>query len=144
MKLAIATLLAAQAAVAFDAASIKKSASLEAGGSMRSMPDGGIRTFNMPARNLITVAYQIQSYQLIGAPEWTRTTKYDIVARPADARTRDEIFLMMRTLLADRFRLSVHRENRQMDGYSLVRARGGALGPGMKPSAVDCEKAFAT
>src|SRR5438477_4898376 len=128
MKLAIATLLAAQAAVAFDAASIKESASLEAGGTMRLMPGGGIRTYNLPARNLITIAYQIQSYQLIGAPEWTRTTKYDIVAKPADTKTRDEIFLMMRTLLSDRFRLSVHRENRQMDGYALVRARAGALG----------------
>ena len=34
---------------------------------------------NLPARNLITIAYQLQSFQLIGAPEWTRTTKYDIV-----------------------------------------------------------------
>ena len=142
--LALPLLGVAQAPLAFDVASIRESSSLEAGGSMRLMPDGGIRTYNMPARNLITVAYQLQSFQLVGAPEWTRTTKYDILAKPAEAKTRDEIFLMMRTLLADRFKLSMHREERQVDGYALVRARGGALGPGMKPSAVDCEKAFTT
>jgi uncharacterized protein (TIGR03435 family) len=137
-------LAVAQAPLAFDAASIKESASLEAGGSMRLMPGGGIRTYNIPARNLITIAYELQSFQLIGAPEWTRTTKFDIVAKPAEARTRDEIFLMMRTLLSDRFKLSIHRENREVDGYALVRVRAGELGPSLKPSAVDCEKAFAT
>ena len=141
----VAMLLAvAQAPLAFDVASIKESTSLEAGGSMRLMPDGGIRTYNMPARNLITVAYQLQSFQLIGAPEWTRTTKYDILAKPAETKTRDEIFLMIRTLLADRFKLSVHREERQVDGYAMVRGRTSELGPGLKPSAIDCDKAFAT
>jgi uncharacterized protein (TIGR03435 family) len=47
---------------------------------------------------------------------------------------------MLQSLLADRFKLKFHREKRQMDGYVLVRARPNELGPGLKPSALDCEK----
>ena len=137
-------LIALLQAAAFDAASVKESKSLEAGGSMRLMPGGGIVTHNMPARSLLTIAFQIQGYQLSGAPDWTRTTTYDISAKPAAAATRDQIFPMMQALLLDRFKLSFHRENRQVDGYALVRARAGDLGPSLRPSAVDCEKVFAT
>jgi uncharacterized protein (TIGR03435 family) len=45
---------------------------------------------------------------------------------------------MMKTLLADRFKLSLHRETRQVDGFALVRMRPDAFGPGMRPSDVNC------
>jgi uncharacterized protein (TIGR03435 family) len=134
----------AQTPVAFDVASIKESKTFSAGGNMRLLPGGGIAVEHLPPRNLITIAYHLQPYQLIGAPEWTRDTSYDINAKPAEASTRDQIFLMLQALLSDRFKLSFHRENRQMDGYALVRARADELGPALTPSAVDCEKAFAT
>ena len=109
---AAAVLIAAQASAAFDVASIKESPGLETGGTMRLMPGGGITVQHLPARSLITIAYRIQQFQLIGAPEWTRTTYYDVVAKPASTVARDDIFPMVQVLLADRFRLSVHREKR--------------------------------
>ncbi|HZI80091.1 MAG TPA: DUF3738 domain-containing protein, partial [Vicinamibacterales bacterium] len=60
---ATALMLAAPAVLAqaaFDVASIKESKSLEAGGSMRFFPDGGVRADNMPARALITIAYELK------------------------------------------------------------------------------------
>ena len=88
------------------------------------------------------MAYQIQKYQLLGAPEWTATAYYDVIAKPAQATTREQIFPMLQSLLRERFKLSVHREERAVDGYALVRA--GALGPGLTISSTDCEKAFLT
>ncbi len=141
----VALLLAAPAAqMAFEVASVKESKSLDAGGGMRLLPGGGIVTQHMPARNLLTIAFQIQGYQLIGAPDWTRNTTYDISAKPAAAATRDQIFPMVQALLLDRFKLSFHREKRQVDGYALVRVRAGELGPSLRPSALDCEQVSAT
>jgi uncharacterized protein (TIGR03435 family) len=128
----------------FDVASIKENKSLDAGGTMRLMPGGGITAQHLPARSYITIAYQLQPFQLIGAPDWTRETYYDITAKPAGSTTREQNFTMLQALLTDRFKLAFHRENRQLDGFALVRMRGDRLGPDLRPSTVDCEKAFAT
>lgn len=128
----------------FDVASIKENRSLDAGGTMRLMPGGGITAQHLPARSFITIAYQLQPFQLIGAPDWTRDTYYDITAKPAGSATREQNFTMLQALLTDRFKLAFHRENRQLDGFALVRMRKDRLGPDLRPSTVDCEKAFAT
>jgi uncharacterized protein (TIGR03435 family) len=130
------------AQVAFDAASVKESKSLAAGGTMRLMPGGGILVQHLPARSLITIGFQIQPYQLVGAPDWTRTTYYDITAKPAAASSRAHTFEMMQALLADRFAFRSHREQRAVDGYALVQAKPGVLGPALKVSDADCEKSF--
>jgi uncharacterized protein (TIGR03435 family) len=75
-------------------------------------------------------------------PGWTERAFYDITAKPApgSATTRDQMSDMFQSLLVDRFKLRFHREKREMDGYVLVRATRDALGPGLKVSAIDCEK----
>jgi uncharacterized protein (TIGR03435 family) len=140
---AVVSQLAASAQVAFDVASIKENKSLDAGGSFRLMPGGGITAQHLPARGLITIAYQLQPFQLINAPEWARTTSYDVIARTAAPVTRDQNLTMLQALLVDRFALAFHRESRELDGFSLVRVRPDRLGAGLQPSAVDCSVAFA-
>lgn len=130
--------------LAFDAASIKESTSLETGGSMRLMPDGGIRAGNIAVRGLITIAYQLQPYQLVNAPGWASETRYNIEAKPAMATSREQSFLMLQALLVERFRFAFHRESRQVDGFALMRMRADRLGPDLRPSDVDCEKSFAS
>ena len=125
---------------AFDVASIKESKSLASGGGMRLMPDGGIRAQHIPARFLITIAFDLKGFQLIGAPDWLATTYYDVSAKPEGTATRAQTFAMLQQLLIDRFKLVYHREPREIDGYSLVQARPGTLGPNMKPSALDCSQ----
>jgi uncharacterized protein (TIGR03435 family) len=134
----------ASAQIEFDVASIKENKSLDAGGTMRLMPGGGITAQHLPARSFITIAYSLQPYQLVGAPDWTRETYYDITAKPAGSTTREQNFAMLQALLVDRFKLAFHRENRQLDGFALVRMRRDRLGPDLRPSTVDCEKVFAT
>ena len=128
----------------FDVASIKENTGPGDGGSLRLMPSGGVQARHLRARTLITFAYQLQPYQLAGAPEWARTAFYDIDAKPAEKATRDQTFVMLQELLVDRFKLLFHREARQVDGFTLVRTRSDALGPSLRLSAFDCEKQMQT
>ena len=58
-------------------------------------------------------------------PDWMENVHFDIAAKyPPDTRNEDRP-LMLRTLLEDRFKLSVHRESKEISGYALVVAKGG-------------------
>jgi uncharacterized protein (TIGR03435 family) len=89
------------------------------------------RCSNMVLANLIINAYGIRFYQLIG-PDWIRGQMFDIAARVPERATRDDLKLMLRGLLADRFKLAVHHETRDMPKYDLVVAKGG---PKLQPPA---------
>ena len=69
------------AQVAFDVAAIKESGIAD-GGAMRLMPGGGVRVQQLPARALITIAYQLQPYQLVNAPGWASEIIVDRLERP--------------------------------------------------------------
>ena len=99
----------------------------------------------MPLRALMTFAYQLAPFQLIGGPSWLAGDHFDMVAKlegnpefPAPGSGPDPIQLAMRTLMADRFKLKVHREMREMDIYALVMVKPGVPGPALKPSTTDC------
>jgi uncharacterized protein (TIGR03435 family) len=95
---------------------------------------------NVPVRNLIVRAYNVQPYQIVGGPDWIGTDRFDIVAKAESADTTPEqLNAMMRSLLVDRFKLVARRERRELPVYYLVKAReDGRLGPELKPAAVDC------
>jgi uncharacterized protein (TIGR03435 family) len=78
--------------------------------------------------------------QVIGGPDWLRTTRFEVNARTDREVTRAETVAMMQQLLADRFKLAVHTETRQVEVYALVLARpDGRLGPGLRKPALDCD-----
>jgi uncharacterized protein (TIGR03435 family) len=140
IALTCVTLVAQVATQTFDAASIKESAdTANTGGGMRLLPSGDIRVQHMTARALITIAHQVEPYQLVGAPDWTNASYFDINARANAATTREQTFAMMRALLAERFKLAVHREMREVQGFALVRASD-RLGPGLTPTSINCEE----
>jgi len=79
------------------------------------------------------------SVQLVGAPDWFDSREwYDIEARTNPAATADEIRQMARTLLAERFKLALHTEQREGPAFVLVQRNDRKLGSGLKPPAVDC------
>lgn len=127
----------------FEVASVKENHSGKDGGSLRFMPDGEIRAQNVPVRNLIMLAFDLKGYQVAGAPQWSRETRYDLQAKPPEAVGNDAAKAMLQALLVERFRLTFHREQRQLDGFRVVRARQDGLGPGIRRSRLDCEKATA-
>ena len=146
--LSIVALTAAQAPPepTFDVISIKRNTS---GGPMRlqNMP-GNFAAFNMPVRQLIRQAYQLQDFQLVGMPDWASSAQYDVQGRfeppatapaPVQPSQPPRMQLMIRSLLRDRFGMVAHTETREMPVYALRIVRtDGRLGPQMKPAAVDC------
>jgi uncharacterized protein (TIGR03435 family) len=134
--------------LSFEAASVKPSAAKNPGIGIRRQPGGRLDTFNTPVKLLITFAYQVQDYQLSGGPGWISSDRFDIVAKfPGDPPAivpgsgADHMMLAMRTLLADRFKLVVHKETRQLDTYALSLVRPGQPGPALKPASGDCSPA---
>lgn len=135
------------ASLTFEVASVKSNKS----GDGRVMIGGQPGRFNMtnvPLRQIIQLAYQIQPFQLIGAPNWASDDRFDVVAKPPAnvppagplaAGSPGPLQYMLRNLLADRFKLRAHTESREMPIYALVLARSdGKLGSKIKPAAVDC------
>jgi uncharacterized protein (TIGR03435 family) len=85
----------------------------------------GITARNVTVKRLLAEAYHLQLNQVLG-PGWIGQNEYDIDARSAGVVTRDQIAQMLKTLLADRFKLTRHSENREMRAYVLKVAKSGA------------------
>jgi len=108
--------------------------------------DGNFKATNLPLILYINFAYKVTQNQGTALqkqlPGWVMTEKYDIVAKTDkhDA-TKDEMRLMMRSLLAERFKLAVHAETQQVPVYALVVAKPGTLGPKLvaHPAGVPCD-----
>ena len=108
---------------------------------MLPQPGGRWTATNTPLRMLIMTAFELQQEaQLVGAPPELLAAKYDITAKaPVAFIAMKDLPHMLRTLLADRFKLKTHTETREMPIYDLVLARSdGRLGPDMRPSKSDC------
>ena len=134
------------AAPTFEVASVKPNTSGSPNASLRPGAGGRVDAVNMPLRQLIAFAYNLELVRLVGAPDWIGATRYDIVAKlPVDpgliATARDPIQDVrdaVRALLVDRFKLVVHQEPREMDIYALVLVRPGLRNSALKPSTADC------
>src|SRR5689334_4614159 len=118
--------LVAQEEKTFEVASIKQNTSGDGGQYIRMMPGNRFNVTNMPPRQLIILAYQLQQFQLVGGPPWLASDHYDIVAKLAGEQMQfvpgqpNPMMLAMRTLLGERFKLKMHTETREMDVYNLV------------------------
>jgi uncharacterized protein (TIGR03435 family) len=112
---------------------------------MMPQPGGRFTATNTPLRMLIMAAFELQQEaQLAGGPPELLAAKYDITARVADTPTiaMKELPQLLRSLLADRFKLKTHTETRELPVYDLVLARSdGRLGPDLQPSKSECAKA---
>jgi uncharacterized protein (TIGR03435 family) len=123
----------------FEVVSIKRVDELRQGGGGRTMPDGSSVMTNRPVATFIMLASPERAVDVVGLPEWTRTERYDVTAKPPAGSTREQVAQMWRNMFADRMKLAAHIEQRERDVYSLVLARSdGKLGPELKPSSLDC------
>ena len=83
-----------------------------------------VRISGLSLKDYIGMAYSLEPPQVI-APDWTAQVRFDISANlPADGK-REQIPQMLQTLLADRFRLAAHKEQREFPIYALVVGKGG-------------------
>lgn len=116
----------------FEVASIKPAAPMQAGRIMVRMsggpgtPDPGQMTYtNVSLKNVLTNAYNVKGYQIQG-PDWLDSARFDITAKVPLGTTKEQFRLMLQSLLAERFKLTLHHATKDMPMYALVVAKGGS------------------
>lgn len=126
-------------AQSFAAASIHPSAAqvqFEHDGKTDVTP-GNLRMRDVTVATCIKWAYGVVDSQISG-PAWLETDHFDIVAKAGSPADEDQLKLMMRTLLAERFQLVFHRQDKELRSYLMTLAKSGAkfheAPPGELPS----------
>jgi uncharacterized protein (TIGR03435 family) len=130
----------------FEVASVKPSPPPDASGRIFFGPPRGgpgthdpvqITWTNALVLNILTTAYNVTSLQIV-APDWISNHRYDIVAKVPEGVTKEQVAILWRNLLKDRFGMMLHHESREFQVDELTIAKGGLK---MKPteSATDAE-----
>src|ERR1035437_3701352 len=116
----------------FEVASVKPSEP-QTMGMMRVMMRGGpgsadpgqLTSTNVTLKNLMVNAYAVKEYQINGQ-KWLDSERFDIVAKIPKGATKEEFKLMLQNLLAERFKLTLHHETKELPMYALVVGKGGS------------------
>jgi uncharacterized protein (TIGR03435 family) len=117
----------------FEVASVKLAAPPPADGKIfvgsrggPGTPDPGQITWtNATLKTLLTIAYGVKPYQ-VNCPAWLDTERYDIIANVPEGATKEQVNVMWRNLLKERFGMVVHHESREFEVDELVVAKGGS------------------
>jgi len=121
----------AQNSPSFEVASVKPAAPI-AGNGIRIMMRGGpgssdpgqITYSNVTLKDVLTNAYGVKRFQISG-PGWLDSERYDIVAKLPRGATKAQFMAMLQNLLAERFKLALHWEKKDLPMYALVVAKNG-------------------
>lgn len=120
----------------FSVAAIKPSGPNYGNGMGRS-PSGDFTAVSQTLQNLVSFAYLgeiVDLGRVSGGPSWVRSARFDIQAKADEAVPASALGGMLQALLAERFKLKVHEEIRQLPVNALVLAdRSGKLGPNIRP-----------
>ena len=104
----------------------------------------GLMAKNQTLLELIKLAYGVQANQISGGPDWISSARFNIEVKLDDSlvaelkklppeRHKMEHDLLFQNLLADQFKLALHRESRLLPGYALVIAQNGPKVQPAKP-----------
>jgi uncharacterized protein (TIGR03435 family) len=141
LALAFILLLAARGSIAlqvtFDVASIRPA---EPKGEAIEVVPGSVTMRSFRMVSVIRWAYGIQEYQVSG-PGWLTEARFDIVAKAGSPAPESDLRLMLRALLAERFKLAVHRESRELPSLIVTVGKNGHK---LKPNDVEGSPSFKT
>jgi uncharacterized protein (TIGR03435 family) len=112
-------------------------------------PTGEFSATNLPLISYIIFAYKITTNNrdalIASVPDWVLNDGYNIEARTEmQDVTKDQMRLMMQSLLADRFKLAVHHEEREVPVFAAVLGQPGKLGPHLRKHMADADCPQAT
>ena len=117
----------------FDAASVRIDTSGMPSGTLSGTDRSRFSARNVTLKLLISMAWQVRDFQILGGPAWLNSDRFDIAATAGAEVEWDRMMLMLQKLLEDRFQLVTRRETRELPVYVLTAAKGG-----LKPHAGDC------
>jgi uncharacterized protein (TIGR03435 family) len=120
----------AESALEFEVASIKPAAPKPPGRIQISMggDPGRINYTSVSLKNLIERAYSMKSYQVSG-PDWMDSERFDVAAKLPEGARQSDVPVMLQALLAERFKLTIHREQKSMPVYAIVVGKSGVKMP---------------
>jgi uncharacterized protein (TIGR03435 family) len=120
----------------FEVASIKPSPPISAHGVLFGMSDdpGRFKGSYVTLTDLLAKAYGVEHARISGGPSWVLSDRFEVIATLPRGTPEGQIPLLLQTLLAERFRLSVRRDTRTTRIYALVPAKGG---PKLKRAAAE-------
>jgi uncharacterized protein (TIGR03435 family) len=138
------------AATTFEVASVKPNVQRR-GIRLHGFPGDRFEATNVPVRDLILIAYGdagqlLPEVHMSGGPKWIDEDRFDVTAKMGAASPNSvaQKQLMLRTLLAQRFKLAIHHETVTQPIFELVLARKDrTLGPQLRQATVDCEALLA-
>ena len=87
--------------------------------------NGTLRVASYTVKLLVQMAWNVRDFQVVGGPAWVRSDGFDIAAKGDSSATDSQLRLMIQALLADRFRLRLHPETRELPVYALVVSEDG-------------------
>jgi uncharacterized protein (TIGR03435 family) len=131
---------------AFDEISVRPNTTPGRGGRGGALQPGRFVAQNLTVKTMIKLAHGRQGsapgsainlldQQVEGGPEWLDVDKFDVVATAPGQTPPPQMRLMIQRMLADRFKLVGHWEQREMPVYLLTKSRpDGSLGPGLTPT----------
>jgi uncharacterized protein (TIGR03435 family) len=135
---------AEQSAPAFEVASVKVNDSGSESSSTQQRPNGTFQMINVRLTAMVAYGYDVRQRQIVGGPDWIHNERFDVLAKAPEGSPGREIPAMLRTLLAERFRLVTRAQTMDQPIYALVFARSERqLGPQIKLSTRDCSVAQA-
>lgn len=120
----------------FEVASVRPSPPVSPGRLRRqgmTTDAGRVDIVGFPLTTLIPLAFRVPQSQVIG-PDWMAAQGFDIHAKMPEGASEDQIPEMLRGLLVDRFKLAMHRENKEQAVYALLVAKGDLK---LKPTSTD-------
>ncbi len=111
--------------LAFDVAEVKINKSGQLGMAGQFLAGGRVTVRNAPMSLLVSEAYHVPPDALSGGPGWFNGDRFDVIAKSAPATSEDDPRLMLRTLLAERFKLAVHTEEKPTQVYVMTVLKSG-------------------
>jgi bla regulator protein blaR1 len=119
---------------AFEVVTVKRNTSGDTANGFDMLPSGIFRATNIQVSALVRFAYDVSDQTFAGAPEWLNSDRYDVSAKAQAGIAYAELRPLLQSMLADEFKLAVHREPKMMNAYALVVTKNP---PKLQPAAAE-------
>jgi uncharacterized protein (TIGR03435 family) len=110
----------------FEVADVKINKSGEVRMTVDMQPGGKLIMHNVPMRVMLALAYHVRPDAMTNEPAWLGSDRFDVIAKAPQTASPDQMRQMLKTLLAERFKLAVHMDEKVMPAFALIVAKSGS------------------